>query len=136
MTSVCSPFGCRTPVCGGSLLCSALLAARLAHTTLLVYRLVFGTVYYNGVLPTIAMSISFTVLLAQTSGSIGLWASYISFIVFGVANTLIGSWNAEAAYEMVHSRFVCSYFLMFHAFSRHMSCCDVVVRRTRTTVFT
>ena len=61
---------------------------------------IFGTVYYNGVLPTVAMAVSFTVLLAETAGRIGLYASYLSFLVFIVVNTIIGAWNAEAAYEM------------------------------------
>ena len=95
-----------------------LIASDIRHFTNNMSCFLFGTVYYNGIIPTIAQAASFTYLLAVTSGYLGLLISYVSFLSVTVLNSILGSWVASAGYELETQNGFFQYantFLRYHA---------------------
>jgi len=59
----------------------------------------WGTLYYNGVLPAVSLSVAFTILLYQNGAGMGLAIAYLSFIAFSFINAVVGSYVATAGYR-------------------------------------
>jgi putative ATP-binding cassette transporter len=94
------------------------LATDIRLFTVNMCDFIFGTMYYNGVLPTITLSISFTILLSQVGATMGIAIAYATFAFFAILNSFIGSYVATASYK---NNTASAYYLYEHQHLRNHS---------------